>query len=168
MIEAVGILKWNLNSIAVSMHLSPAETLDYFTDGCRVSFILERRICREIIVGRLAPNEAAGFDLIDAHGRKWEVRWITRQGVYFRSSYMVGSGRKFDEGGLFKKLHEIEGYVISDVTKFPEIPVRCGSYQQGRCACGIRKERLGLEPRCPDARLSTYWERDGATGIRPC
>ena len=123
MIEAVGTLKWDLNSIAVSMHLSPAETMEYFTDGRRVSFVLERRICQEIIVGRLSPNEGAGFDLIDAQGQKWEVRSITRQGIYFCPSYMVGSGRKFDEGGFFEKLDEIEGYVVGDVTKFPEIPV---------------------------------------------
>ena len=123
MIKAVRTLKWDLTSIAVSMHLSPAETMDYFTDGRRMSFILERRICREIIKGRLAPNEGAGFDLIDAHGQKWEVRAITRQGVYFCPSYMVGSGRKFDKGGFFAKLDEIEGYFIGDVTKFPEVPV---------------------------------------------
>ncbi len=47
----------------------------------------------------------------------------TRTGIYFCPSYMVGSGRHFKEGGFFEKLDEIEGYVVSDVTKFPEIPV---------------------------------------------
>ena len=123
MIERVGVLHWDLNGIADSLHLTAQETKDYFTDGRRVSFILERRICREIIGGRLSPSEGAGFDLIDAHDRKWEVRSITSGGIYFCPSYMVGSGRRFNELGFFEKLDEIEGYVVSDVTKFPEIPV---------------------------------------------
>ena len=36
---------------------------------------------------------------------------------------MIGSGRRFEENGFFEKLNEIEGYVLSDVTKFPEIPL---------------------------------------------
>ena len=50
-------------------------------------------------------------------------RTLGRYSIYFCPSYMVGSGRSFDEGGFFAKLDEIEGYVVSDVTKFPEIPV---------------------------------------------
>lgn len=123
MIEQMDVLQWNLADIAKSLHLTEQETREYFTDGRRVSFILERRICREIIGGRLSPSEGAGFDLIDVRGRKWEVRSITRGGIYFCPSYMVGSGRRFEEAGFFKKLDEIEGYVVSDVTKFPKIPV---------------------------------------------
>ena len=123
MVEQVGVLQFNLADIAESLHLTEQETREYFTDGRRVSFILERRICREIIGGRLSPSEGAGFDLIDAPGRKWEVRSITKGGIYFCPSYMVGSGRTFEEGGFFEKLEEIEGYVVSDVTKFPKIPV---------------------------------------------
>lgn len=122
-IEQVDVLEWNLADIAKSLHLTEQETREYFTDGRRVSFILERRICREIVGGRLSPSEGAGFDLIDTHGRKWEVRSITSGGIYFCPSYMVGSGRTFQEAGFFKKLDEIEGYVVSDVTKFPKIPV---------------------------------------------
>lgn len=123
MIEQVGVLQWDLDGIATSLHLTPQETVEYFTDGRRVSFILERRIRREIIGGRLSPSEGAGFDLIDPHGRKWEVRSITGSGIYFCPSYMVGSGRKFEEGGFLEKLDEVEGYIVSDVTGFPEIPV---------------------------------------------
>ncbi|OGA46754.1 MAG: hypothetical protein A3F74_20710 [Betaproteobacteria bacterium RIFCSPLOWO2_12_FULL_62_58] len=94
----------------------------YFTDGRRVSFLLERRIAYEVVKGRLAPSEGAGFDLIDSAGRKWEVRSITSGGVYFCPSYMVGSGRQFDEPGFLRKLDEIEGYIVSDVEQFPNIP----------------------------------------------
>ena len=123
MIERVGVLQWDLEEVAESLHLTVQDTRKYFTDGRRVSFILERRICHEIIGGRLSPSEGAGFDLIDPRGRKWEVRSITGGGIYFCPSYMVGSGRRFEERGFLEKLDEIEGYVVSDVTRFPEIPV---------------------------------------------
>lgn len=119
----VGLLEWNIERLSEAMHLTVEETSDYFQDGRRVSFILERRIRRDIIGGTLSPSEGAGFDLTDPKGRKWEVRSITRRGVYFCPSYMVGSGRRFDERGFVDKLDEIEGYVLSDVTEFPRIPV---------------------------------------------
>jgi len=103
--------------------LTEEETRLYFTDGRRVSFILERRICREIVGGSLAASEGASYDLIDGKGEKWEVRSITGSGIYFCPSYMVGSGRRFDERGFIAKLDEIAGYIASDVTGFPRIPV---------------------------------------------
>lgn len=117
-----GILSWNLESIANSLKLSPADTKSYFTDGRRVSFILERRLAFEVLNGKLAPSEGAGFDLLDKDGKKWEVRSITRGGIYFCPSYMVGSGRSFEEQGFLTKLSEIEGYIVSDIELFPNIP----------------------------------------------
>lgn len=148
-VEPVGELHWNLDEVAAALHLTMQETRDYFTDGRRVSFILERRICREIIGGRLSPSEGAGFDLIDLCGRKWEVRSVTRGGIYFCPSYMVGSGRKFTESGFLEKLDEIEGYVVSDVTQFPDIPVWKLSvetvrrwYDNGQLGAGTKVSRL--------------------------
>ena len=87
-----------------------------------MSFILERRLAYEVIKGKLAPSEGAGYDLLDSQGRKWEVRSVTRGGIYFCPSYMVGSGRSFNEPGFLEKLKEIEGYIVSDVELFPNIP----------------------------------------------
>jgi hypothetical protein len=117
-----GLLTWDVGEIAVSLKIGEAEVREYFTDGRRVSFILERRLAREVVNGKLAASEGAGYDLIDSHGQKWEVRSITRCGIYFCPSYMVGSGRSFDEEGFVAKLAEIEGYIISDVESFPNIP----------------------------------------------
>lgn len=122
-VEKVRVLEWDLEKVANSLAITQEEARLYFTDGRRVSFILERRICREIVGGKLAPSEGAGFDLIDDGGLKWEVRSITGGGIYFCPSYMVGSGRKFAEAGFIAKLEEIEGYIVSDVTLFPRIPV---------------------------------------------
>jgi len=58
----------------------------------------------------------------DGRRGKWEVRSITKDGIYFCPSYMVGSGRSFDEKGFLAKLRDIEGYIISDVESFPNIP----------------------------------------------
>jgi hypothetical protein len=120
--EPNGNLTWDIKEIALALKISPEDVREYFTDGRRVSFILERRIAREILKGRLAPTEGAGFDLIDPEGGKWEVRSISRDGVYFCPSYMVGSGRHFAEAGFISKLSEIRGYIIADIESFPNIP----------------------------------------------
>ena len=87
-----------------------------------MSFLLERRLAREVLKGRLAPSEGAGYDLMAPDGGKWEVRSISRQGIYFCPSYMVGSGRRFEENGFIEKLAEIKGYIVSDIESFPDIP----------------------------------------------
>jgi len=117
-----GVLTWNTTEIADALKIEESDVREYFTDGRRVSFILERRLAYEVVKGTLAASEGAGYDLLDPQGRKWEVRSITRGGIYFCPSYMVGSGRSFNERGFLKKLQEIEGYIISDVESFPEIP----------------------------------------------
>ena len=85
-----GTLIWDLNEISSALSITKEDVRLYFTDGRRVSFLLERRICYEVIKGRLAPSEGAGFDLYDSHNNKWEVRSITKDGIYFCPSYMVG------------------------------------------------------------------------------
>jgi len=117
-----GILSWNINEIARALKIRPEDVREYFTDGRRVSFIVERRLAREVLRGRLAPTEGAGYDIIDSQGGKWEVRSITRSGIYFCPSYIVGSGRHFEEEGFLRKLREIKGFIIADIESFPEIP----------------------------------------------
>jgi hypothetical protein len=122
MAEPTGTFTWNLDALATAMCLTKDEVRMYFTDGRRVSFLLERRISREVIKGTLATSEGAGYDLICPSGLKWEVRSISRGGIYFCPSYMVGSGRVFAEKGFLSKLQEVEGYIVSDIEKFPEVP----------------------------------------------
>ena len=122
MAAPTGTLSWNLNELAAAMCLTANEVRMYFTDGRRVSFLLERRISREVIKGTLAASEGAGYDLICPNGLKWEVRSISRGGIYFCPSYMVGSGRSFEEKGFLSKLEEVEGYIVSDIEKFPNVP----------------------------------------------
>ncbi len=117
-----GTLSWNLTELAKALHIGEADVREYFTDGRRVSFLLERRIASEVLKGRLAPSEGAGFDLIDSAGQKWEVRSVSKGGIYFCPSYMVGSGRSFNEAGFLAKLDEIAGYIVSDIEAFPDVP----------------------------------------------
>jgi hypothetical protein len=117
-----GVFEWSLTQLAVALKISEKDVKKYFTDGRRVSFILERRIAFEVVHGTLAKSEGAGYDLFDPHGGKWEVRSITRDGIYFCPSYMVGSGRSFNQEGFLQKLDDIKGYIVADVIKFPQIP----------------------------------------------
>lgn len=116
-----GTLHWHLDEIAQALRITREDVRLYFTDGRRVSFVLERRLAREVLHGTLAPSEGAGFDLLDASGGKWEVRSITKGGIYFCPSYMVGSGRSFDEPGFLAKMQDIKGYIVSDVENFPDV-----------------------------------------------
>ncbi len=120
--NADGSLSWDLAEIAKALKIGPEAVREYFTDGRRVSFILERRIATEVLSATLAKSEGAGYDLVDSSGAKWEVRSISDGGVYFCPSYMVGSGRSFDEPGFLDKLKEIKGYILADITAFPDVP----------------------------------------------
>lgn len=137
------IFEWDLDALSQAMQLPKADVIAYFTDGRRISFILERRI-RDTLGWRLAPSEGSGFDLIDQQGRNWEARSVST-GIYFCPSYMVGSGRSFSEPGFFAKLDDIAGYVCSDIKKFPAVPVWIvpaalirSLYAEGKLGAGTR------------------------------
>ena len=119
----IGTLTWDVEALAEQLHLTVDETLEYFKDGRRGSFVVERRIAREIIGGKISESEGSAFDVYDSEGNKWEVRSLTRSGIYFCPSYMVGAGRKFDEAGFQAKLNEIKGYYVARITTFPEVEV---------------------------------------------
>jgi hypothetical protein len=116
------LFEWDLAALAAALHIPPADVEIYFRDGRRISFVLERRIRDSFDGWHLAPSEGAGYDLVDDRGEKWEVRSVSNS-IYFCPSYMVGSGRKFDESGFFRKLDTIDGYICSDIATFPKVPV---------------------------------------------
>lgn len=116
-----GLISWDIVAISKALKISETDVKSYFTDGRRISFILERRLVNEVLMGKLAPSEGASYDIEDAKGGKWEVRSITRGGIYFSPSYMVGSGRSFGSGGFLAKLDAIEGYIVSDIESFPDV-----------------------------------------------
>jgi hypothetical protein len=138
------VLEWDLGNLAAAMHLDEGEVLTYFRDGRRISFILERRIRDAFPSWTLAPSEGSGFDLIDEKGGCWEARSVS-SGIYFCPSYMVGARRVFEEQGFLQKLEKIEGYVCSDIMKFPQVPVYMvpsdlilDLYRKGHLGAGTR------------------------------
>jgi hypothetical protein len=115
------VLAWSIPEIAKALKIEEGDVEEYFTDGRRVSFLLERRIAKRLD-WVLAPSEGAGYDLVDRKGRQWEVRSITKGGVYFSPSKDVGSGRSYTEKGFMDKVGHLAGYVLCDIESFPRIP----------------------------------------------
>ena len=58
------MLTWDMEALAAALRVDPNSVREYFTDGRRVAFLIERRIAREEGF-RLAPSEGASFDLVD-------------------------------------------------------------------------------------------------------
>lgn len=116
-------LEWDEEELARAFRVTTKDVREYLTDGRRVSFIIERRLMWEHPGWKLAPSEGAGYDLLDPEGGMWEVRSITRQGVYFNPSNQVGSGRKFNEDGFQLKMNGIKGFILSDIVAFPVVDV---------------------------------------------
>lgn len=114
---------FDCEKLAEAFEVQLEDIFEFMTDGRRVSFIIERRLKWDHPNWQLAPSEGAGYDLRAPDGGLWEVRSITRGGVYFNPSAQVGSGRTFDEAGFLGKCGEIDGYILSDITLFPKIPV---------------------------------------------
>jgi len=116
-------LTWDLEGLAAELHIPVIDTLAYFQDGRKASFIIERRLAYEYLQGKIAESEGASYDVFDRDGKKWEVRCLTKRGMYFCPSYMKGKGRVFEESGFLDKLSEVEGYLIGKITDFPTVPI---------------------------------------------
>ena len=117
-----GTLEWELPALVLALKIPEEEVIEYFKDGRRIAFLIERRLAREILGGALSPSEGSHFDAVDHYGNKWEIRSLSKRGTYFCPSYMVGSGREFDEAGFQEKLDSITGYIICDIDRFPAVP----------------------------------------------
>jgi len=81
--EARFTMTWDAEELARALKVTVPDVKEYLTDGRRASFIIERRLKWENPGWTLAPSEGAGYDLLDPDDALWEVRSITRGGVYF-------------------------------------------------------------------------------------
>lgn len=86
-----GCFEWDIQEIAKALKISEKDVKEYFRDGRRISFLLERRIAYEVLDGSLADSEGAGYDVLDSEGQKWEVRSVSSGGVYFCPSYCISA-----------------------------------------------------------------------------
>jgi hypothetical protein len=116
-------IEWDVEKLSEAFRVTKDDVREYFTDGRRVSFIIERRLKWDHPGWQLAPSEGAGYDLKDPMGGLWEVRSVTRGGVYFTPSNQVGSGRKFNENGFQEKLSGVMGFILTDIEMFPSMDV---------------------------------------------
>jgi hypothetical protein len=116
-------IEWDVEKLAEAFQITESDITEYFTDGRRVSFIIERRLKWNHPGWELAPSEGAGYDLKDPSGGLWEVRSVTKGGVYFTPSNQVGSGRRFNEHGFQEKLLGIKGFILTDIEMFPSMDV---------------------------------------------
>jgi hypothetical protein len=119
---ADGLFEWDIDELSAALKITTTDARTYFTDGRRVSRLLERRIAYEVLDGTLAGSEGAGYDVLDSQGRKWEVRSVSKGGISFCPSYMVVKGRQLEERGFLEKLQEVAGYVVSEIQRFPAVP----------------------------------------------
>ncbi len=115
-------LTWNIEELAKALKINKKDVVEYFTDGRRASFIIERRLAKRR-GWKIAPSENDSYDIIAPGGGKWEVRSLTDSGVYFTPSSQVGKGRKFSEPEFKKKLKSISGYIVANITDFPKVTI---------------------------------------------
>lgn len=116
-------MTWDADELARALKVTVRDVKEYFTDGRRVSFLIERRLMWENPGWALTPSEGAGYDLRDTEGGLWEVRSITHGGVYFTPSAQVGSGRTFGEVAFLAKLDAVAGFILADIVEFPLVSV---------------------------------------------
>ena len=125
-------LQWDPLELSKGLKIRFEDVNEYFTDGRRILFLIERRLYLEHEEWMLAPSEGANYDLLDPQSKKWEVRSLTK-GVYFNPSKDVGPGRSFKEASFLTKLKLLEGFIIADILEFPKVPIykTLSLYQSG-------------------------------------
>jgi len=108
----------------LSFDLIPRQALTtLFQDG-RNSHILETFL-QCYFVGFAKSGANASFDLLKLQGlEKLEVKTATKNGVHICPSGMLGSQRTYNKTEHVKRLSQIDGVIIVDITKFPEISFR--------------------------------------------
>lgn len=114
-------IEWNTAALSAALELPVDDVRAYFTDGRRVSFIIERRLKNMHPGWQLSPSEKSGYDLVDPAGQFWEVRSLSRGGTYFNPSNQVGKGRQFNEAAFQDKLATVAGFIVTDIEMFPSM-----------------------------------------------
>lgn len=117
-------LVWCPRKIAEALNIPDRDVREYMTDGRCVSFLVARRLARELPGWHRAQSRSERYDLTDPEGGLWEVRSVTRgSGVSFTPSIQVGGHREFEEEGFVEKVKGLTGYIVTDIERFPSMEV---------------------------------------------
>jgi len=114
----VDTISWDANSLKDALGLTFDEVYEFFTDGRKVAFLLEKRLFKRF--GEKEAKSGSPFDFITPDDAKVEVRVVTRHGVFFCPCSMKGSGRHFDAEKFKEKLLQVDFYLLADLTTFPD------------------------------------------------
>ena len=121
MSKPVFVARWNVEELAAAMRIPAESVIAFYTDGRRAAFLLESA-ARSHLVAYPSASEADAYDLVDRTGRRWEVRGLTKNGVFFDPSSSHGTGRSYSEDAFLAKLKAIAGFYVADLTLFPSVP----------------------------------------------
>ncbi len=94
-----------------------------FKDGRLSGLLIEHLIESMFLNLTRLKQENSSLDFIDSKGGRYEVRVITKNGVKFIPSHMIGKGRKFNQEGFDEKLAQIDYFLLCDVNNFPKISI---------------------------------------------
>jgi hypothetical protein len=109
-------INFDFKTAAVGLGLTYADTIQFFLDGRRISMLLEKRVSN-LNGYKKATSESDPYDAIDPHGKKIEVRCLTKK-VIFRPSDQIGAGRKFNENDFyFEKIKKVDYFMVCDVNE---------------------------------------------------
>tara|TARA_R110002096_G_C14113602_1_gene680091 strand:+ start:58 stop:519 length:462 start_codon:yes stop_codon:yes gene_type:complete len=114
-------LEWDPAALAAGLQIPIDTVAECMQDGRFLAFVLEHRVAA-LIPGATLMESNADYDLECDLGR-FEVRAMTKRGINFAPSNMMGAGRTIDPLGFAAKLGRIDGYLVVDVVTFPIMQV---------------------------------------------
>ena len=114
-------IRYDKRKLIDALQISEESINDKFTDGRTVSALIEERVVKELPnLLSLAKDRGGGIrKIIDVDHKEWELRTISKTGIAFAPSKMIGVGRSFDADGFFERLNEIAGYIVVNTLTFP-------------------------------------------------
>lgn len=97
---------------------------EIFKDGRISGLIAEHFICDIFNTLNRSDSEKSPYDVYCTrwmHG--YECRTVTKGGVNFCPSYMLGKGREYDEKEHHEKIDNVHGFIFFDITDMPRAKI---------------------------------------------
>lgn len=149
-------------AIALGMGaIAPEDAIRLMRDGRMSSRIMELNLVTHL--GLKEPeNINERWDLEHEDGSKSEVRCLTKHGISYAPSNLLGKGREFTDDAFTEKLDLVKGFYVADVQRFPAVDLFALPsenvkewHEQGKlgskASLGSKKARRLLEEALPPA-----------------